>query len=900
VAASPVAASPVAASPVAASPRSDPPLPVAASPVAASPIAPSPRAAAAPPVEAEFVERPAAAVPRAPIESAPAISPAEEVEAPEAPRPSRPIPTEADAPSGTDVGHPDGVDEVLTLLREHRVFEPAGEPRQARWMGQGDVPRVGTRIGKALLGLWVVAILLGVAGYVGFRAYVAHRHEGAAALVEGARAASLAGDHRHLVEAERDLRLAREMNPHDTTGLRVLLFVQSQRALEEGAFEPAYLRPTLAKAEKKGLTGDAMVMAQAILDAAEGRTERTKKALDKALASSPKDPFVLYIAGRLAQRLGRADSVELLERAVAAEPKLAAAALALAEAQGDRGQREEALALLTGVLTQYGSHLRAALWKAFMTADSVDPAEGLSKADELGGRLEVGAPTDRVILWLTRARLYRRLDDMAKATAAVDEAVGAGASEPRLLALVASAATSVGLLDRAQVAASAAVNRAPTNPEYRQLLAEILLARRDGVRALKHLGLLSTDDPDVLVMSAEAALLVGSEAALTASTEALARSRQASGKETPVRVEALHVRTRVALGQGSRVFSEARRLAKGAPGDRHALVALGEVALSVGRGDVAVEALTDLVAADGENADAHFLLGRGQRLVNQPELAEASFRKAIALSPRHTDAREALGRLLLDLGKYAEADQVYAGLAEEAGFASGQSTSLRGRLGRVEALIGLGKVADARVQYESVPEDDRNHPSAVLVSAHLAMAEGRPGEAVSALRPLTEEDGVAADTLALYGDALFEVEQTEAAAQAYERALGMDPGLPEALLGKVKGAVRAEKPKDADKYLTQAADSLKARIRPPRVQAMWLYLRGRALLLDRRAKAEDTRKALRDAVALPGAPPAAWFFLGESLAAANSPEAYDAYARYLELEPEGYYRKRAERAMARK
>jgi hypothetical protein len=147
----------------------------------------------------------------------------------------------------------------------------------------------------------------------------------------------------------------------------------------------------------------------------------------------------------------------------------------------------------------------------------------LAALDALTSELaDHGAATDRVLAELARARLLRRKGDRDGARGRVEEATRAGATEPRLLALVASEALAVGELGDAQRAATAAVAGAPFNSDFRKLLASVLVERRDGVRALQTLGQMSSDDPDVLEMSAEAALIVGSTEALEAASQALA------------------------------------------------------------------------------------------------------------------------------------------------------------------------------------------------------------------------------------------------------------------------------------------------------------------------------------------------------------------------------------------
>src|SRR5690606_6555677 len=108
-----------------------------------------------------------------------------------------------------------------------------------------------------------------------------------------------------------------------------------------------------------------------------------------------------------------------------------------------------------------------------------EPEPALAALDALEPTLrDHGAPTDHVIRQLARARLLRRQGEVEAAGEAVDLAIRAGASEPRLLALVATEGRRAGRLLRAQQAATAAVAGAPDNTDFRKLLAEIQLARR--------------------------------------------------------------------------------------------------------------------------------------------------------------------------------------------------------------------------------------------------------------------------------------------------------------------------------------------------------------------------------------------------------------------------------------
>jgi hypothetical protein len=109
--------------------------------------------------------------------------------------------------------------------------------------------------------------------------------------------------------------------------------------------------------------------------------------------------------------------------------------------------------------------------------------------------------------------------------------------------------------------------------------------------------------------------------------------------------------------------------------------------------------------------------------------------------------------------------------------------------------------------------------------------------------------------------------------------------------------VRAEKPKDALAFVEDMEEQLERRIRPPRLLAELRTLEGRAHLQRGRRNEDEARAALRAATEIDAVPGEAWFFLGEALSGENAPEARAAYERYLELEPEGPYAKRAQRAI---
>lgn len=806
---------------------------------------------------------------------------------PEAAADDAPVEIPADVAMGEQAGASEDVDDVLAMLQREGIFEaPSGAA--ATWATRTEAKLDRTKVGFWIAGAWVIVLGLATGGYFGLQHYIAQQHAEAARLVEQARTEARAGDHERLVDAERHLREARDLDAHATTNPTLLLFVHSQRALEDGAFEVGYVRPAIDRGARVGAEAPYLDAARAVVALGDGDLPGARSAVDTALAAAPEDPFILYVAGRVGQRLGSEQALTQLETAVQRDPELACAAIALSEARHDEGRHEDAMALLAAVLTHDDHNLRARLWQAYFQADEVEVEPGLTALRELEPRLEHGAPTDVVLLQLTRARLERRAGRHEPAGAAVEAALGAGAQEPRLLGLVARAAQAEGQLLEAEMAATAAVRGSPANAELRKLLASIYLDRRNGRRALETLGQLSANDPDVLVMTARASLLIGTDEALVGATAAL-DAFIAEHEDASVEVRALRLRLALltldsaaegADAQLRELLTAAQALGRDNPGDPLAALALGEVALRARDAEAATRALETVVAASPEDAEGHYLLGRARRLRGDAAGARQSFERAVALRSEHVEARLALAQILLDSGDYAAAEPMYSELSHVAGSSNGISVALAGRLGRVEALIGLARLDDANVQLEGVRQDERDLQSVNLVRAKLAVAQRRYGDAIQAIRPLAEPETAPASVVSLYGDALLGVGETDAAIEAFERALTLDASSPEALIGRADLHVRGDHGRDALSLLDRAAEALEQRARPPALRARMLMLRGRAWLSERHAP--EARDALREASEIPGAPAETWFWLGESLSSSNAAQAREAYQHYLD------------------
>jgi tetratricopeptide (TPR) repeat protein len=757
------------------------------------------------------------------------------------------------------------------------------------------ITRRSGRAGRIAAAVAVLALLLAGGGWFYARAQrLAQERAAAATFVASVQAEARDGDHASLLAAEVHLREAAAIAPTDAATASVAAWLATQRALEDGAADARALRASLESAQAAGADDAAVAAAGAVLAALEGNVDEARRLRDAAVTAQPREALVRYVAGRLAQRFGEPDAETHLVAATADASAPHAARLALAELRATAGRSDAATELVGAVLAARSTHLRALLWQYVLIVDEAEIVAVREALAALAPRVDAAAKADRLLAAVVSARLERRSGDVAAAGAAIDRAVAVGVREPRLLAMLATEAQRVGRLAAAKQTAESALAAAPTNASFRRGLAEVQLALHDGAGALATLGTLPPDDLRGAVLTARAALLLGAP-------DALARTRQTldamvAAHPTDVEARALAVRVAVRLGDAARL-EDAKALAREAPLDPLVALALGEAALAVRDPATATQALERLVIVAPGDADVHFLLGRARRMGGLAEGAEASFRRALTLAPEHSEAAIALGGLLLDAGKFEEAEQLYGTLAASPALSGGAPVAAFGRLGRVEALVGLGRVTAAHTALDALAPDERALPSTRLAAARLMLAEGAASGAVEALRALADDAGtISSEVLSLYGDALFETGEVDLAAQQYDAALALDAGAPEALLGRARVALRAERAVDVRLYVDRLKAALLSRVRPPSLRARLLVVEGRLALLLR--DVEAARALLREATTLPGAPAEAHFFLGEAIVGVDTAATRAAYERYLELAPAGEFADRARRVVS--
>ncbi len=745
---------------------------------------------------------------------------------------------------------------------------------------------------SALVLSMVAVTVVSLASVWGWQYYQSARRSRGLELLADVDNALSVGDSGAVSDAELHLREATgHLNPCPAIDRSVLL-ISLYRALDSGTSQLRPLRAAMRRARVNSVDKVLIQVASAVVALLSDDTTEARKTLKLAQSRDVSDPLLLDILGRVAQHLGADDANRFFEKAIKREPRTLSASLNLAQLMRDRDQRNRALAHLQKVSNSARGHISARLIELDVLADVQDPAQLLGKLNQLAPSVSRQASRDQLRAALLRARLLQHKGEGEKADQLFQKAFRSANNNALWLDDVARAAFRSQRLTLAKTAAIAAVEKSPENAHYRRLLAEIQFASRDIDGARAALAPLPENEPYHLLTRVHQALRSKEHDEIERSVAALDAYPKTSALNT-IEMEALRIRAKAMLAVDQQLYEAAKRLVTRAPRDPRALQALGETALAIGEVKEATRTFKQIVAIAPKNADGHYLLGLSLWKSADSEKAEARFRRAIELSPDHRDAHLSLGRLLLDQGRFSEADMFYQALVGSA------QNALLGAVGRAEALIGLRRLKTAEAQLKTLPKTLRNSAAAHAAAARLAIAWGRPFDALTYLAPVVEDSEVTASELTLYGDAARAAGRIGVAARYYKAALRLNRDFPEALFGSAIVALRAGRSDRALAILNRLLKRLNKEIRPPELKAKALAVLGHALVQKvNGGTSQEAYRVLQQATAIESAPIEAYFWLGESVAGIRVTDARRAYKHYLEVAPNGRYAERAKRALA--
>ena len=323
-------------------------------------------------------------------------------------------------------------------------------------------------------------------------------------------------------------------------------------------------------------------------------------------------------------------------------------------------------------------------------------------------------------------------------------------------------------------------------------------------------------------------------------------------------------RTHIAKRDFAAAMGSCRSIAKLPNGNAASHVCAAEAHLLWRRGTEALSELAELAKAPGARADVLFYAklaeGRSRELDSKEGDAEVAYREAIRLAPNRVEGHLLLGAMLHRLGKdglpelrrAAELD-VHDPIAQlELGRALASEPALRadaiGALEKAvaerptfvdalraltEAYVAANRLPDAKRVAASVLRIAPNDVLAHVVSGRVALAEGKPDDALKegeAALKLMPNEGKAK---LLVADAYAKKGEIDLALEAYQKASGLDPLDPAPLVNATHACLAAGRVTSAKAFGQRAVIDF------PNHASSWVA-QGDALAADGNPKAART------------------------------------------------------------
>ncbi|WP_083875631.1 XrtA/PEP-CTERM system TPR-repeat protein PrsT [Caenispirillum salinarum] len=425
------------------------------------------------------------------------------------------------------------------------------------------------------------------------------------------------------------------------------------------------------------------------LEASAGNVQAATELAEQALANAPNDPDVLYIAGDLA--LTRGETAKALEHYRAIKdmrPINPFVRVPLAQALIAAGQMDAAADELDWVLEKVPEYPQAVYLRGHVAY-----VQGqMSEADSLLARGLASDPANQRMQLLAGLVKYR---------------LGQHEQAVRLLSGLAEGA---GALPQARIALGASL---------------LETGRHD--RAYRVL----TPLPDDMKQNADALALAGQAARLAGKAEESLDLLSAASELRPDDAAILRqlAATHSALGQGEEGLETLGLAVEKDTSNDRAVSTYFAMLMQKNLPDQALAVADKVVTDRPEAGRGHTMRGLALLAGQDPEGAEAAFRKAISLDPGAADAAGNLAALLRQQDRVDEAEAVLLSAHE----AAPRSSALMLRLADIAAL--RGDKAEARSWLEQAVEAGTVSPRPRARLAALLLEEGRPDAALATAVP---------------------------------------------------------------------------------------------------------------------------------------------------------------------
>ena len=162
-----------------------------------------------------------------------------------------------------------------------------------------------------------------------------------------------------------------------------------------------------------------------------------------------------------------------------------------------------------------------------------------------------------------------------------------------------------------------------------------------------------------------------------------------------------------------------------------------------GQTNVALDELKQVIASDPTFPDAYNLRGLIYMRLNDMRQAEESFRRAVALNPRDSNAQHNYGWLLCQQGRYEESQRAFDAAMSNNQYAEGAKTLMTQGLCQAKA----GRAAEAERSLVRSYEMDAGNPITGYNLANLLYKRGDLARAQFYIRRLNNSQLANAETL---------------------------------------------------------------------------------------------------------------------------------------------------------
>ncbi len=214
------------------------------------------------------------------------------------------------------------------------------------------------------------------------------------------------------------------------------------------------------------------------------------------------------------------------------------------------------------------------------------------------------------------------------------------------------------------------------------------------------------------------------------------------------------------------------------PADTNLLCLLGAVLIRQGRPDEAENALRPAIWQHPEFAAAHEELGNALMVQHKTEEALECFQATVELEPGNGQAYFKLSRLLTELGRSDEAEQVRKDAAKHAPNHAALAAAAEHRK--------AGRVAEAEKCYQEILLREPRNADALRLLAGCAMDRNQFGDAIVLLRRAIDHAPDSVRAWNALGSALLARQDFDAAIEAFRRSAALEPRLAHSrlMLGK--------------------------------------------------------------------------------------------------------------------